>query len=91
VRATHSNEIKPPGSCSPFETPKRTWQFFFLLAFSHHHPSMNYPYIFLLLLVVFSTYSKTSHHAEPPPIEVTVYPNSSFAQLGILAPVLPPK
>ena len=82
----------PPGSCSPFETPKHVPQFSFLLASSHHHPSMNYHYIFLLLLVVLSAYSESPQHADPPdspPIEVTVYPDSSSAQLGILAPVLP--
>src|SRR6202050_5713268 len=82
----------PPGSCSPFETPKDVPQFSFLLASSHHHPSMNYYYIFLLLLVVLSAYSESPQHANPPdspPIGVTVYPDSSSAKLGILAPVLP--
>ena len=50
---------------------------------------MNYSYIFLLLLVVLSAYSESPKYANPPPIEVTVFPNGSFAQLGILAPVLP--
>ena len=66
--------------------------FSFLLASSHHHPSMNYHYIFLLLLVVLSAYSESPQHAnlpDPPPIGVTVYPDSSSAQLGVLAPVLP--
>src|ERR1700683_188373 len=66
--------------------------FSFLLASSHHHPSMNYHYIFLLLLVVLSAYSESPQHAnlpDPPPIGVTVYPDSSSAQLGVLAPVQP--
>src|SRR6202167_4718954 len=66
--------------------------FSFLLASSHHHPSMNYHYIFLLLLVVLSAYSESPQYAnlpDPPPIGGTVYPDSSSAQLGVLAPVLP--
>ena len=66
--------------------------FSFLLASSHHHPSMNYHYIFLLLLVVLSAYSESPQHVnlpDPPPIGVTVYPDSSSAKLGVLAPVLP--
>ena len=50
---------------------------------------MNYHYIFLLLLVVLSAYSENPQYAKPPPIGVTVYPSSSSAQLGVLAPVLP--
>jgi hypothetical protein len=50
---------------------------------------MNYIYIFLLLLVVFSAYAESPQYAQPPLIEATIYPNSSFAQMGILAPVLP--
>ena len=54
---------------------------------------MHFYYFFLLLLVVLSAYSESPHHAKPPdfldPIGVTVCPNSSSAQLGILAPVLP--
>src|ERR1700677_3887880 len=67
----------------------RVLQFFLLLASSHHHPSMNYHYISLLLLVVLSAYSESLQYAKPPPIGVTVYPDCSSAQLGILAPVLP--
>jgi hypothetical protein len=46
----------------------------------------------MLLLVVLSAYSESPHHAKPPDSDttiVTVCPNSIFAQLGILAPVLP--
>src|SRR5882762_11561811 len=54
---------------------------------------MHFYYFFLLLLVVLSAYSESPHHAKPPdfldPIRDTVCPNSSSAQLGILAPVLP--
>ena len=54
---------------------------------------MHFYYFFLLLLVVLSAYFESSHHAKPPgfldPIGDTVYPNSSSAQLGILAPGLP--
>jgi hypothetical protein len=50
---------------------------------------MNYHYIFLLLLVVLSAYSESPQYAKPPPIGITVYPNSSSAKLGVLAPVLP--
>src|ERR1700729_2713574 len=54
---------------------------------------MHFYYFFLLLLVVLSAYSESPHHAKPPdfldPIGVTVCPNSSSAQLGVLAPVLP--
>src|ERR1700683_4396918 len=67
-------------------------QKFFLLASSHHHQTMHFYYFFLLLLVVLSAYSESPHHAKPPDSDttiVTVCPNSIFAQLGILAPVLP--
>src|ERR1700691_5899678 len=71
----------------------RVPQFFFLLASSHHHSSMNYFYSFLLLLVVLSAYSESPQPSKPPdsldPTSVTVCPNSSSAQLGVLAPVLP--
>src|ERR1700733_6722537 len=54
---------------------------------------MHFYYFFLLLLVVLSAYSESPHHAKPPdfldPIGVTVCPNSSSAQLGVFAPVLP--
>jgi hypothetical protein len=50
---------------------------------------MNYSHIFLLLLVVLLTHFESPQYAKPPIIEVTVYPNSSLSQLGILAPVLP--
>jgi len=53
---------------------------------------MHFYYFFLLLLVVLSAYSESPHHAKPPDSDttiVTVCPNSIFAQLGILAPVLP--
>jgi hypothetical protein len=54
---------------------------------------MNFYYSFLLLLVVLSAYSEGPQYAIPPdPLDstlVTVYPNSSSAQLGVLAPVLP--
>jgi hypothetical protein len=43
--------------------------------------------------VVLSAYSEGPQYAKPPdPLYstlVTVYPNSSFAHLGVLAPVLP--
>jgi len=46
-----------------------------------------------LLLVLLSAYSEGPQYAKPPdPLHstlVTVYPNSSSAQLGVLAPVLP--
>ena len=68
------------------------WPFSFLLASSHHHPSMNFFY-FLLLLVVLSAYLEKPQHAKSPDslnsIVVTVFPNSSSAQLGVLAPGLP--
>src|SRR6202051_4560379 len=63
-------------------------QFCFLLASAHHLPSVNYSYIFLLLLVVLSGYSESPKYAKPL-IEVVVYPDSSLAQWGILATVLP--
>ena len=66
----------------------RVPQLSFLLASAHHFPYMNYNCIFLLLLVVLSAYSESPQYANPP-IEVTVYPNCSSTQLGILAPVLP--
>src|ERR1700691_6070802 len=54
---------------------------------------MHFYYFFLLLLVVLSAYSESPHHVKPPdfldPTSVTVCPNSSSAQLGVLAPVLP--
>ena len=50
---------------------------------------MNYSYIFLLLLVVLSAQFESPQYAKPPTIEAIVYPNSSFSQLGILAPVRP--
>jgi hypothetical protein len=50
-------------------------------------------YSVLLLLVVLSAYSEGPQYAKPPdPLDstlVTVYLNSSSAQLGVLAPVLP--
>jgi hypothetical protein len=64
-------------------------QFSFLLASDHHLPPMNNFYIFLLLLVAFSAYSESPKYANSPFIEVTGFSNSSYAQLGILAPVLP--
>jgi hypothetical protein len=68
-------------------------QFFFVLASSHHHTSMNFFYSFLLLLVVLSAYSEGPQHVKPPDFldstVVTVCPNSSSVQLGVLAPVLP--
>src|SRR6202167_5624197 len=71
----------------------RVPQFFFILASSHHHTSMNFFYSFLLQLVVLSAYSEGPQHAKPPdPLDstvVTVCPNSSSVQLGVLAPVLP--
>src|ERR1700735_1889354 len=83
----------PTRSCSPFETPMCVPQNFFLFASNYHHPSMNFLYSFLLLLVVLSAYSESPQHAKPPdfpdPIAVTVCSNCSSAQLGILAPVLP--
>ena len=54
---------------------------------------MHFSYLLLLLLVVLSTYSESPHHVKPldflDPTSVAVCPNSSSAQLGILAPVLP--
>ena len=54
---------------------------------------MHFYHIFLLLLVVLSAYYEGPQPAKPSDpldlIVVTVYPNSSSAQLGILAPVLP--
>src|SRR6267154_917223 len=54
---------------------------------------MNFYYSFLLLLVVLSVYSEGPQYAKPPdPLDsslVNGYPNSSSAQLGVLAPVLP--
>src|ERR1700683_3762399 len=54
---------------------------------------MNFFYFFLLLLVVLSAYSEGPQHAKPPDLldstVVTVCPNSSSVQLGVLAPVLP--
>ena len=54
---------------------------------------MNFYYSFLLLLVVLSADSEGPQYAKPPkPLDstlVTVYPNSSSAHLGVLAPVLP--
>src|SRR6202050_1960729 len=80
-------------SMTPFEISKHVSQFSFLLASSLHHPSMNYHYIFLLLLVVLSTYSGGPQHAKAPDLLVstmaTVCPNSSFVSLGVLALVLP--
>src|ERR1700729_1713407 len=83
----------PTRSCSPFETQMCVPQKNFLFTPNHHHPSMNFLYSFLLLLVVLSAYSESPQHAKPPdfsdPIAVTVCSNCSSAQLGILAPVLP--
>ena len=80
-------------SCSPFGAPHCLLRVFFFLASSHHHPPMKFYYSFLLLLVVLSAYSEGPQYAKPPdPLDstlVTVYPNSSSAQLGVLAPVLP--
>src|ERR1700683_1046266 len=71
----------------------RVPQFCFLLASPHHHSSMNYFYFFLLLLVVLSAYSESPQPSKPPdsldPTSVTVCPNSSSAQWGFLARVLP--
>src|ERR1700691_3719797 len=67
----------------PIKTP-------FLLASSHHQPTMNFYYTFLLLLVVLSTYSVSFQYFKlPGPTSVIVCPNSSSVQLGTLAPVLP--
>src|ERR1700685_1716865 len=66
---------------------------FFRLASSYYHPDMIFYHISFLLLVVVSAYSESPQHAKPPDspnsIGVTVCPNSSTAQLGVLAPVLP--
>jgi hypothetical protein len=55
--------------------------------------SMNFLYSFLLLLVVLLVYSESPQHVKLPDffdsIIVTICSNSSSAQLGILAPVLP--
>src|ERR1700734_1761270 len=88
-------KANPPAgqSCSPFGTPADVWLCFFRLASSHHHPDMIFYHISFLLLVVLSAYSESPQHAKPPDspnsIGVTICPNSSTAQLGILAPVLP--
>src|ERR1700734_736288 len=88
-------KANPPAaqSCSPFGTPADVWLCFFRLASSHHHPDMIFYHISFLLLVVLSAYSESPQHAKPPdfpdPIVATVCSNSSSAQLGILAPVLP--
>jgi hypothetical protein len=54
---------------------------------------MNFYYIFLLLLVVLSTYSESPQQGKPPDsldsTSVAVCPNSSSDPLGVLAPVLP--
>jgi hypothetical protein len=54
---------------------------------------MHCHYLFLLLLVVLSVYSESPHHVKPTdfldPTSIAVCTNSSSAQLGILAPVLP--
>jgi hypothetical protein len=53
---------------------------------------MNFYYIFLLLLVVLSTYSESSQGEPPDSLDCTVAavcPNSSSDPLGVLAPVLP--
>src|SRR6202044_285860 len=88
-------KANPPAgqSCSPFGTPVDVWLCFFHLASSHHHPDMIFYHISFLLLVVLSAYSESPQHAKPPDspnsIGVTICPNSSTAQLGVLAPVLP--
>jgi hypothetical protein len=65
-------------------------QFFFCFASSHHLPSMNFFYSFLLLLVVLSGFSEHLQHAHVPDFpHPPSCSNSSSAQLGILAPVLP--
>jgi len=80
-------------SCSPFGAPHCLLQVFFVHASFYYHPPMNFYYSFLLLLVVLSAYSEGPQYAKPPdPLDsslVNVYPNSSSAQLGVLAPVLP--
>ena len=54
---------------------------------------MHFYHLFLLLLVVLSAYSEGPQPAKPPePLDLivaTVSPNSSYVQLGVLAPVLP--
>ena len=64
-----------------------------LLCSFHHYPPMNIYYSFLLLLVVLSPYSEGPQYAKPlDPLDstvVTVCPDSSSAQLGILDLVLP--
>ena len=54
---------------------------------------MHFYHLFLLLLVVLSAYSESPQPAKPPElldlIVATVSPNSSYVQLGVLAPVLP--
>jgi hypothetical protein len=91
--AQHHMTKVEPGSCSLFETPKCMPVLSFLLASSHYHPPMNFYHISLLLLVVLSAYSESPQHAKPPdspdPIGVTFCPDSSSAQLGVLAPGLP--
>src|ERR1700727_3549499 len=66
---------------------------FFPPCFLPSSSTMHFYYFFLLLLVVLSAYSESPHHVKPPdfldPTSVTVCPNSSSAQLGVLAPVLP--
>ena len=51
---------------------------------------MHFYYFFLLLLVVLSAYSESPHLVKPPDfLDLIGCPNSSSAQLGVLAPVLP--
>jgi hypothetical protein len=59
----------------------------------HHHPDIDFDYIFLLLLVALSVYSESPQQGNPPDsLDSTlaaVCPNSSSDPLGVLAPVLP--
>src|SRR6202051_632234 len=63
---------------------------FFPPCFLPSSSTMHFYYFFLLLLVVLSAYSESPHLAKPPDsLDPIGCPNSSSAQLGVLAPVLP--
>jgi hypothetical protein len=89
VWGSDSPIVRCPQSCSLFGTWLCVWPCCFHLASSHHHPDMNFYYIFLLL-VVLSVYSESP---EPPDLldltVVAICPNSRSNSLGFLAPVLP--
>ena len=66
---------------------------FFSPCFLPSSSTTHFYHFFLLPLVVLSAYSDSPYHVKPPdfldPTSVTVCPNSSSAQLGVLAPGLP--